>query len=69
MLLSSFTVLNMLIGVLCDVVQRVSIEESEKQLVMDTQRRLLGVYLLSDEDNSGTLSHEEFEVLKTRNFL
>ena len=69
MLLSSFTVLNMLIGVLCDVVQRVSIEESEKQLVMDTQRRLLGVYLLSDEDNSGTLSHEEFEVLKTRIFL
>ena len=68
MLLSSFTVLNMLIGVLCDVVQRVSIEESEKQLVMDTQRRLLGVYLLSDEDNSGTLSHEEFEVLKTRIF-
>ena len=59
----------MLIGVLCDVVQRVSIEESEKQLVMDTQRRLLGVYLLSDEDNSGTLSHEEFEVLKTRIFL
>ena len=31
--------------------------------MLDTQRKLLEVYLLGDEDMSGTISHEEFENL------
>jgi uncharacterized coiled-coil protein SlyX len=60
-LMSSFTILNMLIGVLCEVVSAVAAEEGEKAMVLDTQGKLRQVYLMGDEDGSGTISHDEFE--------
>jgi hypothetical protein len=45
LLISCFTILNMLIGVLCEVVSSVSAHEAEKKLIVETQKRLEEVYL------------------------
>merc|ERR1712196_207913 len=39
-LLSAFTVLNMLIGVLCEVVTKTAAEETEGMLIRDVQEKL-----------------------------
>ena len=62
-LTASFTILNMLIGVLCEVVTTVKIREQEKTMIRDTQDRLKNIFLLGDIDGSGTISHDEFEAM------
>jgi len=59
-LISSFTVLNMLIGVLCEVVSATAANEEEKALVSEVRTRLLKVYGEIDTSGDGTLSKEEF---------
>merc|ERR1712196_335089 len=49
-LVSSFTILNMLIGVLCEVVSGVANDEQEKAMIMETKQQ-------SDDEQ---VSHEEF---------
>jgi hypothetical protein len=59
-LLSAFTIVNMLIGVLCEVVARVGDEEGEKCLVLETKQRLKEVYDTVDPDGTGTIGQEDF---------
>jgi len=62
-MLSAFTVLNMLVGLLCEVVNAVSEAEKEKALVSYVKGRLMGVLERLDEDGNGTISREEFDQL------
>lgn len=57
MLLVCFTVLNMLIGIICDCVNEVSVSEKEKML----RTRMEDLFTHLDADRSGYVSREEFE--------
>merc|ERR1719478_2088197 len=60
-LLSAMTVMNMLIGVLCEVVSDVAATEREEQAIFMLKGSLLLMLKGLDADNSGELSREEFE--------
>merc|ERR1719217_1878795 len=62
-LLSSLTILNMLIGVLCEVVSAVAEAEKEKAVVTYVKSQLIDVLTDLDSDGTGTISKEEFAVL------
>lgn len=59
-LIGNFTILNMLIGVLCEVVSAVGQSEAEKMTVSYAKDSFLGVLAAMDSDGSGTISQEEF---------
>jgi len=59
-LLAPFTVLNLLIGMLCEVVNCVAITEKEKAMVLYVKSKLMHVLEELDEDGSGTISKSEF---------
>jgi hypothetical protein len=61
--LSMFTVLNLLIGVLCEVVAAVSASSKEEILVDNLRETLLGILEQFDEDGNQTVSKDEFELL------
>lgn len=66
-LLATITVLNMLIGVLCEVVSTVAAVEKEAMLVNFVKQKLMKVLEELDEDGNGTISKEEFmKVLDSR---
>jgi hypothetical protein len=60
-LFASLMVMNMLVGVLCQVVSAVSATESEEMLVNHVNEKISEVVALIDEDGSGSISKEEFE--------
>lgn len=60
-LISSFTILNMLIGVLCEVVAATAEAEKEKNIVSFVKGKLIGVLERMDEDHSGAICETEFE--------
>jgi len=62
-LLAAFTVLNMLIGVLCEVVTKTAAEEQEAMMIREVQVQLKEVFDEIDEDKSGLISQEEFSVM------
>jgi hypothetical protein len=57
LLLVSFTILNMLIGIICDIVSQVT--DTEKQKILRT--KLNDMFSLLDADESGTLGREEMD--------
>merc|ERR1719311_1109768 len=57
MCIASFTVLNMLIGVICDIVSSTTAREKEKVM----RSRVEDLFEQIDEDGSGTITREEFE--------
>eukprot|EP00927_Polykrikos_kofoidii_P042398 TRINITY_DN36310_c0_g1_i1.p1 TRINITY_DN36310_c0_g1~~TRINITY_DN36310_c0_g1_i1.p1 ORF type:complete len:617 (+),score=131.15 TRINITY_DN36310_c0_g1_i1:71-1852(+) len=59
-LLASVLLMNMLIGVLCEVVSLVAAAEKEEMLVNYVGVKLAKVMLLIDEDGGGTISRDEF---------
>eukprot|EP00928_Gymnodinium_smaydae_P097682 TRINITY_DN8907_c1_g6_i1.p1 TRINITY_DN8907_c1_g6~~TRINITY_DN8907_c1_g6_i1.p1 ORF type:complete len:774 (+),score=213.81 TRINITY_DN8907_c1_g6_i1:258-2324(+) len=64
-LIGSLTVLNMLIGVLCEVVSAVAATEQEEMLVNYVHEKLSHVMSLLDSDGGGTISKREFmEILE-----
>merc|ERR1719446_45608 len=63
-LLASFTILNMLIGVLCEVVSKTAEEESEKAKIAEVEEKIGDVYKEIDKDGSGMISREEFDLLQ-----
>lgn len=63
--LSSFTVFNMLVGVLCEVVSATAYGEREKAIITEVHERMEGVYRSIDTDGTGTISKKEFNVMKT----
>ncbi|KAK3273196.1 hypothetical protein CYMTET_18553 [Cymbomonas tetramitiformis] len=56
-IVGSFTILNMLIGVLCEVVANTCSEEKEKILRAKVTEAFIGM----DEDGNGTISRKEFD--------
>jgi len=60
-LLSSFTVLNMLIGILCDVVHDTEVEEKQRMKVEKVKETLTGEFQKIDGDGSGKVSQKEFQ--------
>lgn len=63
MLLSSQLILNMLVGLLCAVVNAVKDVEKERHIVFYVRYRLMGVLERLDEDGNGTISRDEFDQL------
>ncbi|CAD7937316.1 unnamed protein product [Amoebophrya sp. A120] len=63
-LLSSFTVLNMLIGVLCEVVTQTAEAEQQKMVIGQVGSTMVEVFAEVDEDRSGLISASEFELMK-----
>ncbi|CAJ1393811.1 unnamed protein product [Effrenium voratum] len=59
-LIASITLMNMLIGVLCEVVSMVGQSEREELLVEFVKRELLDIIIEADEDGDGLMSHAEF---------
>lgn len=59
-LLATITVMNMLIGVLCEVVNTVAAIERERTAVNFVKSKLEHVIREIDEDNSGSVSRKEF---------
>eukprot|EP00928_Gymnodinium_smaydae_P024702 TRINITY_DN19914_c0_g8_i1.p1 TRINITY_DN19914_c0_g8~~TRINITY_DN19914_c0_g8_i1.p1 ORF type:complete len:615 (+),score=99.91 TRINITY_DN19914_c0_g8_i1:48-1892(+) len=62
-LLTSLTVLNMLVGVLCEVVSVVSAVEKEQRSVQYVRDKLLGLMQRTDQDYNERISRSEFEEL------
>lgn len=61
--LSSFMVLNMLIGILCDVVHQVALNEKEEVAVSYLKSTLLEILECHDKDNDRQIHRDEFELL------
>lgn len=59
-LIAALTVMNMLIGVLCEVVNAVAATEKEEMLVTYVNTKLQRVVSLLDADGGGTISKKEF---------
>jgi hypothetical protein len=64
-LLATLTVMNMLVGVLCEVVSVVSSVEKEELTVNYVKMRLMTLFRGADADNSMTINREEFSNLLT----
>jgi len=62
-LMASLTVMNMLVGVLVEVVKTVSIVEKESLQVNFVKTRLESMLAGMDEDHDGKISKAEFEIL------
>jgi len=62
--LANMTVLNMLIGVLCEVVTQTANEETEKAKIAEVEEKISDVYKEIDADGSGMISRGEFDMLK-----
>lgn len=61
--LASLTILNMLIGVLCEVISAVASEEKESMIVDKVHERFGDIVKKLDENNDGDLTWEEFTKL------
>jgi len=61
LLIASLTIMNMLIGILCDVVSNVASSEAEDAFVHEVEHLVTRLMAELDEDGSGTLSKEEFD--------
>eukprot|EP00927_Polykrikos_kofoidii_P008626 TRINITY_DN13597_c0_g2_i1.p1 TRINITY_DN13597_c0_g2~~TRINITY_DN13597_c0_g2_i1.p1 ORF type:complete len:568 (-),score=113.32 TRINITY_DN13597_c0_g2_i1:82-1785(-) len=62
-LLGAVLLMNMLIGVLCEVVTAVAITETEEILVNSVRSSLEKVMAIIDEDGGGTISRDEFMLI------
>jgi len=59
--LASLTVMNMLIGVLCEVISAVAVEENESLMVDRVHDKLGSLMEQLDQNSDGTLSWDEFK--------
>jgi hypothetical protein len=59
--LASLTVMNMLVGVLCEVISAVAVEENESMMVDQVHEKLGEIMEDLDRNHDGTLSWEEFQ--------
>jgi len=58
--LAALTVMNMLIGVLCEVVTAVAATENEERVASEVQEKLSGIAQSLDRNFDGKISYEEF---------
>eukprot|EP00747_Dinoflagellata_sp_TGD_P145477 gnl/TRDRNA2_/TRDRNA2_176591_c7_seq13.p1 gnl/TRDRNA2_/TRDRNA2_176591_c7~~gnl/TRDRNA2_/TRDRNA2_176591_c7_seq13.p1 ORF type:complete len:259 (+),score=49.17 gnl/TRDRNA2_/TRDRNA2_176591_c7_seq13:2-778(+) len=61
--LAALTVMNMLIGVLCEVISAVAAEEAESMMVDKVNEKFGAIVNELDENNDGSLSWEEFQAI------
>jgi hypothetical protein len=61
--LAAMTVMNMLIGVLCEVISAVAEEEKESMMVDKVHEKFSGIVDRLDKDNDGNLSWDEFQAI------
>jgi len=61
--LASMTVMNMLIGVLCEVISAVAEEEKEGMIVDEVNEKFGEIVKQLDTNNDGTLSWDEFKLI------
>jgi len=59
--LASLTVMNMLIGVLCEVISAVAVEENESMMVEKVHEKFGAIVEKLDDNNDGTISWDEFK--------
>jgi len=59
--LAAMTVMNMLIGVLCEVISAVAEEEKESMMIDKVNEKFGGIVAELDSNNDGTLSWDEFQ--------
>lgn len=64
---AALTMMNMLIGVLCEVVTSVAQREKEKTSIQHFHQRFHEIWTRLDEDGSGTLTKQEFALIMTDN--
>lgn len=62
-LLAPYTIMNMLIGVLCEVVSAVASTENEANLIGYAREQLQAIMCALDENHSGSISQKEFHQL------
>jgi hypothetical protein len=62
-LIASLTLMNMLVGILCDVVANVASDEKEESFVQRVETLVSQLMQDLDTDGSHTLSKEEFDVI------
>ncbi|CAE6937164.1 Cacna1h [Symbiodinium natans] len=65
MVISGMTLLNMLIGVLCQVIEDSSQEESEMRQLNELKVCLVEAFTAIDESNDGTISEDEWAKIAT----
>lgn len=63
-LISSFTILNMLIGILCEVVSATAEREKTKSAQESLREAIKTIFNTLDKDNSGCISKEEFVMMR-----
>jgi len=61
--LASLTIMNMLIGVLCEVISSVAEEESESMIVDKVNDKFGEIVNILDSNNDGTLDWDEFQAI------
>jgi voltage-gated sodium channel len=64
MVISGITLLNMLIGVLCQVITDSSQEEEEERQIMDRRNDLVKAFKMTDLSADGEVSVEEWDAIK-----
>lgn len=60
-MLASLTIMNMLIGVLCDVVSTVAETEKEQSFIQDVEQHLQLIQTRLDSDGNGFIEEKEFQ--------
>jgi hypothetical protein len=63
--LAALTVLNMLVGVLCEVISAVAVEEKECMMIDKVKEKFTAIALTLDENKDMLLSWDEFKVIAT----
>lgn len=63
LVIGSMTLLNMLIGVMCEVVQMVSDAEKETMMTQDLKDRIAAVLKDADQNDDQEITHEEFSLM------
>jgi hypothetical protein len=64
-LISSFTILNMLIGILCEVVSATAEREKTKSAQASLKEAIKTIFKTLDQDGSGCISREEFVLMRS----
>merc|ERR1719238_164472 len=64
-LISSFTILNMLIGILCEVVSATAESEKTKAAETCVKDAITSLFNTLDKDGSGNITEEEFMHMKS----
>lgn len=59
--LAGMTIMNMLIGVLCEVISAVAAEEKESMMIDTVHEKFDGIVKELDQNGDGDLSYDEFE--------